>query len=142
MKEEEIGKVFSEKLANYRQLPPEGLWTDIQNDAALLKFNRTRRLRKIAFRTAVSVAVIAIVAIGLGLKSASLSQCRVLTVASKTNGGIAAFQWDLDAVIQTKKWDCIELEQNEIQNIPNIKKLSEMQMGTLVVWQKTALLSF
>lgn len=72
---------------------------------------------------------------GLGLKSASLSQCRVLTVASKTNGGIAAFQWDLDAVIQTKKWDCIELEQNEIQNIPNIKKLSEMQMGTLVVWQ-------
>ncbi len=65
MKEEEIGKVFSEKLANYRQLPPEGLWADIQNDAALLKFNRTRRLRKIAFRTAVSVAVIAIVAIGL-----------------------------------------------------------------------------
>ena len=47
---------------------------------------------------------------GLGLKSASLSQCRILTVISKNDSEISAFQWNLDSVIQDKKWDCIELE--------------------------------
>ena len=35
---------------------------------------------------------------GLGLKSASLSQCRRLTVASKQNGEISALVWDLDMI--------------------------------------------
>lgn len=72
---------------------------------------------------------------GLGLKSASLSQCRVLTVASKYNDAIYAFQWDLDAVIENKKWDCIELENDEISSIPNIGELQKLLSGTLVVWQ-------
>lgn len=72
---------------------------------------------------------------GLGLKSASLSQCRILTVVSKNENEISAFQWDLDSVIEDKKWDCIELEQNEIAAVPNIDKLFGMKMGTLVVWQ-------
>lgn len=72
---------------------------------------------------------------GLGLKSASLSQCRILTVVSKTVDELSAFQWNLDAVLEDKKWDCIELENDEIYAIPNIKKLLEMQKGTLVVWQ-------
>lgn len=72
---------------------------------------------------------------GLGLKSASLSQCKVLTVASKINNIISAFQWNLDTVIKNKTWDCIELEQEEIENIPNIKELKKLSQGTLVVWQ-------
>ena len=35
---------------------------------------------------------------GLGLKSASLSQCRKLTVASKKNGDISALVWYLDVI--------------------------------------------
>ena len=42
---------------------------------------------------------------GLGLKSASLSQCRILTVMSKVYDEVSAFQWNLDSVIQDKKWD-------------------------------------
>lgn len=34
---------------------------------------------------------------GMGLKSASHSQCRRLSVASKKNGNISAYVWDLDA---------------------------------------------
>lgn len=65
MKEEEIGKVFSEKLANLRQTPPEGLWADIQNDAVLRKFNRARRFRRIALRGILPVCIAAFVTVGL-----------------------------------------------------------------------------
>ena len=41
---------------------------------------------------------------GLGLKAASLSQCRRLTVASKKNGVVSAFVWDLDVVEQRRDW--------------------------------------
>lgn len=39
---------------------------------------------------------------GLGLKAASLSQCRKLTVASKKNGCVSAYIWDLDVVEEKK----------------------------------------
>lgn len=51
---------------------------------------------------------------GLGLKSASLSQCRKLTVVSKKDNCLSAFSWDLDCVLKNKKWDCLELEKTEI----------------------------
>ena len=38
---------------------------------------------------------------GLGLKSASLSQCRELTVTSKKNGKLSGFAWKLDHIINT-----------------------------------------
>ena len=53
---------------------------------------------------------------GLGLKSASLSQCKVLTVVSKIDNNINAYRWDIDSVLEDKKWDCLELEKNEIIN--------------------------
>lgn len=72
---------------------------------------------------------------GLGLKSASLSQCRILTVVSKTGDDISAYRWDLDAVISDKKRDCLELENSEIESLPNIDSLKCLKMGTLVLWQ-------
>lgn len=72
---------------------------------------------------------------GVGLKSASLSQCKVLTVASKTNEGIVAYKWDVDEVMNSKIWACLKLESNEIKNIPYIDKLNELEKGTLVVWE-------
>lgn len=72
---------------------------------------------------------------GLGLKSASLSQCRILTVASKKENVIVAYQWDLDSVIQNREWDCLKLENHEINNIPNIEHLQKLTQGTLVVWE-------
>ena len=66
---------------------------------------------------------------GLGLKSASLSQCRVLTVVSKNTNELSSFQWNLDSVVEDKKWDCIELEPNEILEVPCFEQFSKLQMG-------------
>lgn len=72
---------------------------------------------------------------GLGLKSASLSQCRSLTVVSKQKDKINAFKWDLDFVIKEKKWECFELDCDEIKLIPNINDLTAFENGTLVLWE-------
>ncbi len=72
---------------------------------------------------------------GLGLKSASLSQCRILTVVSKCSGTLSGFQWNFDSVIEGKKWDCLELEKTDIETVPDIEKLKAFEMGTLVIWQ-------
>lgn len=44
---------------------------------------------------------------GLGLKTASFSQGRCLTVASKTNAGLSCFRWDLDALADDE-WSLYE----------------------------------
>ena len=72
---------------------------------------------------------------GVGLKSASLSQCRTLTVMSKFNGDIHAYRWDLDEVLRSKEWECLRLDFDEIQACPNYEKLNSLVQGTMVVWQ-------
>ena len=69
---------------------------------------------------------------GLGLKTASFSQCRRLTVASRCKGVISAYTWDLDLVVQDNKW--IVLERLDVEDIPFIDQLSDS--GTLVLWEK------
>lgn len=77
---------------------------------------------------------------GLGLKSASLSQCRCLTVISKKDGEINALRWDLDEVIKTKQWNCIELDEKSINECESIDLLLKLNSGTLVIWTKFDLL--
>ena len=72
---------------------------------------------------------------GLGLKSASLSQCRKLTVVSKKDNNINSYCWDLDIIENTKDWSCCQLEADEIAKLPNINDLKELKQGTLVIWQ-------
>ncbi len=71
---------------------------------------------------------------GLGLKSASLSQCKKLTVVSKNDGMISAFRWDLDIVLEN--WDCLELDELEIKELPKIDLLDIVEQGTIVIWQE------
>lgn len=73
---------------------------------------------------------------GLGLKTASLSQCRVLTVVTKIDDLLLARRWDIDYVSKTGKWSLLILDGNEIQEIPNIEQLMKYKTGTLVIWQK------
>ena len=72
---------------------------------------------------------------GLGLKSASLSQCRRLTVVSKKNGALSAACWDLDEVEETEEWTLIEFDQDEIAALPCLDELTSLSQGTLVIWQ-------
>lgn len=72
---------------------------------------------------------------GLGLKSASLSQCRKLTVASKKNGEISAYIWNLDVVLEKQDWIMIECSSYQISAIKQIEWLDNLESGTVVVWE-------
>ncbi|MBU5470559.1 ATP-binding protein [Falcatimonas sp. MSJ-15] len=67
---------------------------------------------------------------GLGLKSASLSQCRKLVVVSKHDDEINAYSWDLDYVIEKGAWMLKGFDTDEIRAFPKIEKLLNMNCGT------------
>ena len=69
---------------------------------------------------------------GLGLKTASFSQCRRLTVITRLHGETSAARWDLDDVVETDEW-LIEIP-DDLSTIPWFDQLGET--GTLVVWEK------
>lgn len=71
---------------------------------------------------------------GLGLKTASLSQCRCLTVVTLQNGKIAARRWDLDHIKLTGKWSLVALDITEIRELPLVPKLNSFGNGTLIIW--------
>lgn len=71
---------------------------------------------------------------GLGLKSASLSQCKVFTVATKQNGKVIAMAFDLNVIEETNKLFLKVLSSNEIQELPMIDRLVSNEHGTLVIW--------
>jgi len=73
---------------------------------------------------------------GLGLKTASFSQCRQLTVVSKQNGNINAMEWDLDYVLKTNRWEIRILDKTETDSLLGIEKLKSLPSGTLVIWNK------
>lgn len=72
---------------------------------------------------------------GLGMKMASLSQCRSLSVVSKRENKIVARRWDLDHIIDTKSWSLEQLSDGEVKDVPESIKLIRQEKGTLVVWQ-------
>ena len=74
---------------------------------------------------------------GLGLKMASLSQCRRLTVLSKKRGGfVVGARWDLEHVANSSTpWSLQLLDEEDLQNIWWFDRLSEQLSGTLVIWE-------
>lgn len=72
---------------------------------------------------------------GLGLKTASLSQCRRLTVVSKQHGIITGCRWDLDYINSTGKWSLLILDDREIGELPLYYDLNKLNSGTIVIWQ-------
>ncbi len=75
---------------------------------------------------------------GLGMKTASMSQCRELTVVSKKGGKLSAAVWDLDYVIEKSDWIIKEFSEVEINNlgIPTLGELKKFDSGTLVMWRR------
>ncbi len=68
---------------------------------------------------------------GLGLKTASFSQCRLLSVISKKeNYKPVYWSWILDAVKKTGKWDLINfLPKGNFEN-----EIKTIKSGTIVIW--------
>ena len=74
---------------------------------------------------------------GLGLKTASISQARSLTVATscRDEKGISIRRWDLDHLITTGDWQLLRLSP-DAAGIPGLEDLRQLDHGTLVVWEK------
>lgn len=70
---------------------------------------------------------------GLGLKSASLSQCRKLVVISKKDDGISGFSWDLDYVVDKRTWMLKGFSEEEINGYIHIEKLKALEHGTYIL---------
>ena len=69
---------------------------------------------------------------GLGLKTASFSQCRRLTVVTRKDSAVSCATWDLDTVAERDRWVV------EVPAGPETVRWSERLQGegTLVVWEK------
>lgn len=70
---------------------------------------------------------------GLGLKTASFSQCRRLTVASSKNGTRSAVEWSLSQVEDDDDWYVSIFDSDEIAALPFVELLPET--GTIVLWR-------
>ncbi len=73
---------------------------------------------------------------GLGLKTASFSQCVKVTVITKKGDIISARQWDLDHIQKTNKWELITPSVDEQNSSIYFQKLQTMSSGTIVMWEK------
>lgn len=70
---------------------------------------------------------------GLGLKTASFSQCRSLTIISSKNEIVSGALWSLDHIDDLDDWFLSILDESEISVLPYIEGLGDH--GTLVIWQ-------
>jgi len=71
---------------------------------------------------------------GLGLKTASFSQCKLLTVMTKTTAGNTASRfWDLDYIQSSRNWFLGKLP--PIETIGLFSGINELKSGTVVLWQ-------
>lgn len=71
---------------------------------------------------------------GLGLKTASFSMCRCLTVATRMKGGaVIAVRWDLEHVAKTDRWELLDGPAPEVE--ADVRRLLT-RTGTLVIWSQ------
>ena len=72
---------------------------------------------------------------GLGLKMASLSQCRKLTLISKRNNEINGACWNLGRVYDDDDWIIELYSQNDLIDNRFISELDSSDSGTIVIWE-------
>ncbi|TDL77383.1 ATP-binding protein [Rhodococcus qingshengii] len=72
---------------------------------------------------------------GLGLKTASLSHCRKLSVASRQKGSkeISILMWDMDHIEKEDRWEALRPELHEA-NPELYEKLQDIS-GTSILWE-------
>lgn len=74
---------------------------------------------------------------GLGLKTASLSQCLRLTVATRQNesrADINAYCWDLGHIEATNRWEILPVKSADLQ--AEARQHLKETTGTVVIWER------
>ena len=72
---------------------------------------------------------------GLGLKTASMSQCQCLSVASRWNperADITAYSWDLKHIERTNRWEILAAD----KDFAPLRMPLTATTGTVVLWQR------
>jgi hypothetical protein len=72
---------------------------------------------------------------GMGMKTASFSQCRRLTVASTKNGVQSCLRWDLEELSARPGSDWLLFEGPAKGSKPHLDGLKGKRFGTLVLWE-------
>ncbi|WP_413856039.1 ATP-binding protein [Candidatus Aalborgicola defluviihabitans] len=72
---------------------------------------------------------------GMGLKTASFSQCRRLTVASTKDGVQSCLRWDLEELVARPDSDWLLFEGPAKGSKPYLTALKGKRSGTLVLWE-------
>lgn len=69
---------------------------------------------------------------GMGLKTASFSQCKRLTVVTKKEGFSTIKRcWDIDFINSREEWTLL----NYISDESYLKKIDDIKSGTLIIWE-------
>ena len=69
---------------------------------------------------------------GLGLKTASFSQCKKLTLFTKKNNYHSLYwTWDLDYVADTDRWELLRWMPEEYSDF-----LDDLECGTVIIWSE------
>lgn len=79
---------------------------------------------------------------GSGMKTASFSQARRLTVISKKSGfPVTAATWDIDVIEQKNAWALEIIKGDAVKEIPDVKIDEKTPQGTQVIWENLSHLS-
>ena len=74
---------------------------------------------------------------GLGMKTASISQCRCLTVMTKAVGAeVAVRRWDLDYLSKVKSGEWRLLKGPGLLQPTDVELLSDEKSGTVIFWDR------
>ena len=73
---------------------------------------------------------------GLGLKTASFSQCKQLTVFSKEAGTCCGYTWDLDYIQEQNKWLLKDANIDNYRDTEWYSLFNKQDSGTIVLWEK------
>lgn len=77
---------------------------------------------------------------GMGLKTASLSQCRRLIVVSNAQnsmGGLNAYCWDMAEIERTNEWQLLEMERDWAYDDHRFREIRRSK-GTIILWEELA----
>jgi hypothetical protein len=70
---------------------------------------------------------------GMGLKTASFSQCKRLTCISKRDGSLSIKRcWDIDFINSENEWQLLDY----VSDNSFLEKVEKQKSGTLVLWEK------
>lgn len=110
-------------------------WISIRDDGFGMSTDELRKAMTLGVRNPLDTrATDDLGRFGYGLKTASFSQCRNLTVASKKNGSTAVRRWDLDYIARPEVNEWRLLSEPEEQALPLLDVPTES--GTVVLWDR------